>query len=233
MEKHRDWPARSGQIAVGVALFMALAWFDSGCAFNRRTEPPRSATEQLLLSTVADRALQSSNFVLFAHRKVFVETNYFDSYDSGYVLGTVRDALSRAGALLMENESNSDIAVEIRSGALSADSSDSLIGIPSTGLPIPLVGAIPIPELALYKSEDESAYGKIAVLAYATKSREHIYSSGPLVGKSYNNYHKILFISWITTDIPEKKSNPEKGKKYETWFPQYDPANLPPPGPSG
>jgi len=198
----------------------------SGCAFNKRTEPARSATEQLLLSTVADRALQSSNYVLFAGQKVFVDTNYFSSYDSGYALGSVRDGLSRAGALLVTAVTNSDITVEVRAGALSADSNDSLIGVPATGIPIPLVGALSIPELALYKSEDQRAYAKIAILAYATKSREHVFSSGPLVGGAYNNYHKILFISWVTTDIPEKKS-PKHAEKVETWFPQYDPTNLP------
>ena len=216
------------QFAFAIALCVILAGFAAGCAFNEETNPPRSATEQLLMSTVADRALQSSNFACFDGEHVFVVTNYLDGYDVDYALGTVRDALSRAGALLVEQATNSDLTVEVRSGALSIDASDTLIGMPQSGLPIPLAGSLSIPELALYKSQTQYGYAKLALLAYATKSRKHVYSSGPLVAKGYNVYHKILFISWITTDIPEKKGNPKKAAKDQTWFPQYDPSNQPP-----
>ena len=48
---------------------------------------------------------------------------------------------------------------------------------------------------------------KFALLAYATDSREHVFSSGPMLGKAYNKYYKFLgIIQWTTTDIPEKKS---------------------------
>jgi hypothetical protein len=39
-----------------------------------------------------------------------------------------------------------------------------------------------------------------------THSLDHVLSSGPMLGKSYNNYHKLLgAIQWTTMDIPEKK----------------------------
>ena len=137
--------------------------------------------------------------------------------------------MNRAGTLLETNAKDADIIIEARAGALSTDSADTLIGVPSTGLPIPFAGAVSIPEIAFYKSEAQFAYAKIALLAYANQSRAHIYSSGPLVGKSYNKYHNILFISWVFTDIPEKQKKPEKTKKYQSWFPQYDFANMPSP----
>jgi hypothetical protein len=36
----------------------------------------------------------------------------------------------------------------------------------------------------------------------------------------------VLFISWRRTDVPEKYSTTPEIKKYQTWFPQFDPANL-------
>ena len=208
------------------ALFLSLVLLLDGCTTNNNTNPPRSATEQLLLSTATDHALRSANLGLFENRKVFLDTSYFDSYDSKYALGTIRDALSRAGAILEDNATNSDIIVEARSGALSIDNSTFLVGIPSIGAPIPFSGGIQTPELAAYKSQKQRSVAKIALLAYPRESRTHVYSSGPLDGSSHNNHYNFFFVSWIVTDIPEKKSQ-KKAEHYQTWFPQYDPMNLP------
>jgi len=168
------------------------------------TNPPRTFTEQLLLSTAADRALRSASLEMFRGKKVYVDGTYFDSYDSKYVMGAIRDAFSQAGALLASDAASSDIIVEARSGAYSIDFSSTLIGIPTIGVPIPLAGTINIPELALYKHIQQDSLAKFALLAYETKSRDHFYSSGPMVGKSYNYFHKCLCFLWISTDIPEK-----------------------------
>ena len=223
MKTHLKMPEKL--FSTGALLIFTVFLFD-GCATNNTTNPARSATEQLLLSTAADHALQSANLMVFEDRKVFLDTNYFDSYDSKYALGTIRDALSRAGAILEDSATNSDIIVEARSGALSIDSSSFLIGIPSIGAPIPLTGAIQTPELAFYKSQKQRSVAKIALLAFAKQSRMHVYSSGPLDGTSYDNHYKLLFVSWGTTDIPEKHTK-KKAEQYQSWFPQYAPENIP------
>ena len=209
----------------GIILF-------GGCTTNKTTDTARSATEQLLLSTATDRALHSANLMLFANRKVFLDAAYFDSYDSKYVLGTIRDALSRAGALLEDNAANADIIIEPRSGALATDNSQTLFGIPAFGAPVPLAGSVQVPELAFYKAERQKSAAKIALLAFAKVSREHIYSSGPLAGKSYDHRYRILFVAWIRTDIPEKQTTEKKADRYQTWYPQSDVANLPPISPA-
>jgi hypothetical protein len=203
------------------------AFLLGGCTTNKITEPPRTVTEQLLLSTAADHALQTAKLPgIFANRKVFLDATYFDSYDSKYAIGTIRDALSRAGALLQDNATNSDIIIEARSGALSVDSSDRFFGIPKVPIPIPLAGTLETPEVAFYKSHTEKSVAKLALLAFAKASREHVYSSGPLDGKSYDKSHNLLFVSWIRTDIPEKQKKENQSEQYQTWVPQYDPANL-------
>jgi hypothetical protein len=210
-----------------VGMLFIAAFLVGGCTTIRTTDPVRTATEQLLLSTAVDHALQSSNFIAFANRKVFLDTTYFDSYDSKYAIGTIRDALSRAGAFLEDNVTNSDVIMEARSGALSTDDSTYLLGIPSIGVPIPLAGPLQTPELAFYKSDKQHSTAKIALVAYARESRAHVYSSGPLDGKSHNEHYKLLFFTWISTDIPEKQKSKKKTEKYESWLPQYDPANFP------
>jgi hypothetical protein len=181
------------------------------------TEPQRSAAEQLLLSTVSDRAAQSVSLNAFANKKVYFSTNYFDSYDSKYAMGTVRDALSRAGALLVDDEYDAEIVVEARSGALSIDRADSLLGIPAMGLPVPLAGSVSIPEIALYKSNKQYSLAKFALLAYSRESGAHYFSSGPMIGRAYLYYYKFLgFISYTSTDVPEKTKPKKKNPQYQS-----------------
>ena len=197
------------QIAFASAFFI-LALFGGGCATNDVTNPPRSATEQLLISTAADRAMTNADLSVFANKKVFLDASYFDSYDPKYAFGDIRDALSSAGALLVDNITNCDIVVEARAGALSIDYSTSLFGIPNMGIPVPLSGTLSIPQLAFYESQKQDAVAKIALLAYEYKSRRHYYSSGSMLGKTYNYYHKIFMVSWRHTDIPEEQKTEKK-----------------------
>lgn len=194
----------AGRRALAV-LGAAAALFAAGCAQTTLTAPQRSATEQLLLSTAADRAIGSTNLGFFEGKKVFVDTTYFDAYDGKYAIGGIRDALSRAGALLVRNETNSDMVIELRAGALSIDAGSTLVGVPSAGVPVPFAGAVSIPELALFKAQKQYGLAKIALLAYETKGGKHLYSSGPLIGHAYNhNYTFIGFINYSSSDIPAK-----------------------------
>ncbi len=196
---------RNGRILMGATAAVAVLLAGGGCTQTTLTAPQRAATEQLLLSTAAERAIVSTNLSLFNGRKVFLDASYFDSYDSKYAIGTIRDALSRSGALLVSNATNSDIIIEARSGALSIDAAETLIGVPSAGVPVPLAGAVSIPELALFKSQKQFSLAKLALLAYETHGGKHIYSSGPMIGKAYNNYYRFLgFITCTSTDIAAK-----------------------------
>ena len=192
-----------------MAILALPIFIGSGCIQLRQTDPARTATEQLLLSTAADRAIGNASLSEFAHKKVFLDTAYFDSYDSKYALGAIRDALSRGGAILVSDAKDSEVTIEARSGALSTDDKSFLLGVPATGLPIPLAGAVSIPELALYKSQKQLSIAKFALLAYSTQSREHLFSSGPMVGRAYDRYFKIVFFSHHSTDVPEQRKTPK------------------------
>ncbi|HEY1789741.1 MAG TPA: DUF6655 family protein [Verrucomicrobiae bacterium] len=207
-----------------------MAMIFAGCSSQEITSPPRSATEQLLLSTAADQALAEANLSIFAGRKVYFDFTYFDSYDSKYAEGEIRDAFSRAGALMALDNKSADVIVEARAGAYSIDTNTAFLGIPSVPLPIPGTAEEPVtPQVAFYLSQAQISYAKFSLLAFDNKTRTHIYSSGPLNGKAHNTYKAILFISWWSTDVPEKAKG-KKRFKYEIWYPQYDTQNLPPPG---
>ena len=208
----------------GSLLFTALLL--AGCTTNKTTTTARSATEELLLSTATDHALQKTGLENLAGHRVYLDATYFDSYDSKYVLGTIRDAISRAGASLVDNLTNSDVIVEARSGALAINESETLFGIPSIGVPVPLAGTVQTPEIAFYKANTDRSIAKFALLAVKSDSRLHVYSSGPLDGKSFDKHTRFLFLSWVRTDVPEKAKTQQGAQNAQTWFPQYDLSNL-------
>lgn len=218
------------QSALVLAFFAISALLDTGCATNEVTSPPRSATEQLLLSTAADHALATVNLGIFSGQSVFLDFTYFDAYDSKYAEGAIRDAFSRAGATLSTAATNATVIVEPRSGAYSAETNSAFFGIPSIPLPIPSTSETPvIPALPFYTKDEERSYAKIALLAYSEKTHAHIFSSGSLDGTSYKTHRFLLIVSWWRTDLPEEEPNEKKAEEYQTWFPQYDLTNMPPP----
>src|SRR5580698_2149006 len=166
-----------------VIAIILLAFLDSGCQTQEQTSPSRSATEQLLLSTAADRAMAGANLSIFAGRNIYFDFTYFEGYDSKYAEGEIRDTFSRAGALMAPDTKSADIIVEARAGAYSIDTNTAFFGIPNIPLPIPSTSAQPLlPQLAFYQRQSQTSYAKIALLVYSDKTHAHIYSSGPLDG---------------------------------------------------
>jgi hypothetical protein len=196
---------------VGLAVLTLLL---AGCTQTELTRPKRAASEQLLISTAADRALAQADLSMVNGKKIYVEKAYYDSSDREYVLGEVRDLISMRGGFLVQKIEDAELVVEPRSGALSIDSTSSLIGLPSTPTPIPFAGAVQIPEVALYKSEKQFSIAKIALLAYERDSGRHVASSGPLIGRANIKYYKFLgFISFNKTTVPERKKQTKEEKE--------------------
>ncbi|MGV3774596.1 MAG: DUF6655 family protein [Verrucomicrobiales bacterium] len=192
-------------------LSLPALLISTGCVQTRITEPERSGVEQLLISTASDQAVEKMDVSFLSGRRVFVDRQFFEAYDEEYVLGSIRDHMSRNGALLVEDSDSADIIVEARSGALSTDSSSSVIGFPSTSLPIPLAGNFATPELALLKTQKQYSTAKFALLAYERESRRHMHSSGPVTGFANHHYYTVLgLIKFNKTTIPEKKKGADK-----------------------
>lgn len=186
---------------VGAAV---IGFLLTGCHSLTVSEPKRTATEQLLLSTAADRGLQGVGLAPLRGKKVYLEEQYFRSYDQEYILGAIRELISTNGAFLVRERDEADTIVEARSGGLGIDTRTTLFGIPAVPIPIPGAGTLATPEVALYKAELHDSTGKFALLAYDNKSGGHLHSTGTLAGKAYFNHYKILgFINWRRTDIPE------------------------------
>ena len=175
-----------------------------GCTTTRESNPQRTATEQLLISKAAERAAGQMLASFASGTKVFVDAQYFEGLDSKYTVGAIRDQLAKDGAQLIADRGSADVVVEIRSGAQSIDQTSTLFGIPSLDLPIPLSGALKVPEIALFKKAQRLGVASIAMTGYDQKGGSYRFTVGPDNGYSHQTQWTVLiFISWGTNDLNE------------------------------
>jgi hypothetical protein len=194
-----------------VILIVAL----SGCTTTVQTNPPRSAMEELLISTAADRAAMQLAVRIPKDSKVFVDATNFDGTDSKYAIAAIHDSLLKQGAHLVGDKKDAQTVVEIRAGALSTDQKEFLIGIPQFNLPVPLASApLTFPEIALYKSADQKGVAKLGIVDYDAKTGTLIASQEPQYGFAHNLTKTLLiFFSWRDNDVyPDQVEQKDEDK---------------------
>ncbi len=189
-------------VAALAALLVATL---AGCTTVRDTLPPRSATEQLLISDAADRAAAQLTVGLRPATKVYLDSSDFEGYDSKYAIGAITEQVLLRNARLVPDRKSADVVVAIRAGALSVDQNDTLVGIPSISVPVPLAGTLTTPELALFAKHQYRGVAKFAATAYDADTGKIIAASGPSFGFSHRTHWVVLFlIAWNTDDLLPK-----------------------------
>jgi hypothetical protein len=192
---------------VAATLLLAL----SGCVTDRKTDTPRTATEELLVSTAADRAADALSKSIPTHSKLFVDTSDFDATDGKYAIGAIRDALLRRNASLVDKKTDADVVVELRSGALATNDHELLIGIPSFSVPLPFAGPVSTPKIALYDRATQLGVAKFAASDLSAKTGALVASSAPQYGFAHKtDYIVLLFFGWSHEDlIPKGQRDPD------------------------
>jgi hypothetical protein len=201
-----------------VHLTALLALLLPGCTTDRQTDPQRTATEQLLISTAADRAAESLALDIGSDRKAFLDATNFEGIDGKYAIAAIRSSLLRQGTRFVGDRKDADTIIEIRSGALSIDKHETLVGIPSVDIPIPLAGQLGTPEIALYKSEEQEGVAKFAATAYGAKDGAFIAESTPPLSRSHIKKRVVMVVSWIEDDVHNKAATPESRKTQNLTF---------------
>ena len=203
---------------LGLVLLLGSA---AGCVNKQRmTEPIRSVGEQLLLSNSIDRALSELDLEAIGRLKgfkVYLSTVYLQTLDQEYLIGSLRDLLLSSGVLVVDDIAQAEMIVEIRSGANSLDSAAVTAGIAEDqALPNPVTGApIALPELAFFKKQNIVSLTKVALVAYHADSREHVFSSGAVLGGAYERHYQFLgLIRLRFTDVPELRAIKQLKRRY-------------------
>ena len=189
----------------GAIAFVVLALV-AGCTITRDTLPQRSATEQLMISAAADRAAAELTVKLKPDSKVFLDSTNFEGYDSKYAIGAITEQVLEHGARLMPERKDANVVVAIRSGALSINETNHLVGVPAISVPVPFAGTFTIPEMALFSRHQYQGVAKFAATAYDANTGEIIGTSGPRYGFSHRTHWVVLFlISWNSDDLIPKE----------------------------
>lgn len=144
------------------------------------------------MSDAVDRAVASVDFRPLSGRSVFLDDTYLKAAKSpsgfitaDYITSSLRQQMLAANCYLEEDRAKAEYIVEVRVGALGADSHNMIYGVPqSNGLStvasfVPNAPPVPIiPEIAFAKRENEMAAAKIALFAYHRETRQAVWQSG-------------------------------------------------------
>ena len=182
------------QIRVPLGLLLtvcALAGTTGGCATIRTTDPPRTATEQFLLSGAASRAIDQLSSESLRDRRVFLDTTYLGSSQTAneyaFLIGELRAKLLLSGIRLVPKREEAQVLMELRSGGLGIDRLEYLLGIPALYLPqASSSSSVPLatPELAIIKSTKQRGFASVAYVAYWADTGEVVAHSGPFIGRT-------------------------------------------------
>ena len=181
------------------AALIITALLAAGCGQQSQSVPARTAREQLLISTAADRALSRMDYRPLRGKRVFVEPGPLESYEHQYVLSKFKNAVAFYGGLVVQWRAMADVIVELRSGALSMNESSFLFGIPE--IPLIIIGSgFVLPEIALFKRVRQTGEAKLEYFAYDAFDSTLIASSGTRLGSSKATSYTILLIGPFTFD---------------------------------
>jgi hypothetical protein len=182
-----------------VSLLLLLAGYLAGCTTIKRSDTARTGLEQMLVSSAVDRALDRVDWSPIRGAPVFVETKYLDCVDKNYVIIGVHQRLLAAGCTLVEKAEDSAVTMELGSGAVGTDRQESFLGIPEISMP---ASQVAIPKFAIFTREKSHGTAKIAVLAYDTKSKLPVISSGTLARSDHANWSLLGAGPVISGSVP-------------------------------
>ncbi|HEY1922307.1 MAG TPA: DUF6655 family protein [Tepidisphaeraceae bacterium] len=220
-----------GMSAIG--LLAAALFFSNGCATVRVTDPAETATQQFLMSQATRLAIQNVVADQLRDRKVFVDPTYLtivkENSDSLsfkqtpqpylFLLAELRAKLLLSGARLMEKREDAEIVVEPRTGGISVDHLEYLLGLPTLLIPTEGVASVPVqtPELAIVKSTKQYGFASVAFVAYWRDTGELVASSGPFIGRTSRLDYWILGLGPKTIgDIAPAQAPPRSATTQES-----------------
>jgi len=176
--------------------FLLASFVTAGCVGGiRDTTTARTATEILLISTAAERAIAQYDAAALEGKRVFIDEARFDSVDKPYVISALRDHLAGSGVTLVgdkapiskDKKDGADFVLELRNGALGIWDGDFVLGIPQ--LPMAAQGSptIMLPPLYLFRRLSAQGFAKFQFWLYDAANTNFIGRSQDLWGHSYYN----------------------------------------------
>jgi hypothetical protein len=187
------------------SLVSALLLAVSGCGAFRETLPLRSSAEQMILSTAADRSVESMPTDWLDGRTVFVDAANLDCYDKPYVLQRIRHTILTNGGRLAADADSADALLEVASGGLSVDRGSFMLGLPEIPLPLPFATEpVKTPELPIFKLTSYVGRSRMLFSVMDRRTRKQIRELPVCYGRSTVRFWTVPLIGpFESSDIPE------------------------------
>lgn len=186
-----------------------------GCTSTNSSNTARTASEQMLISNAVDQALSKVDFQVFGGRKVFIEEKYLDCADKNYVASSVRHRVLMQGGQLAGKPEEADVILEVRSGAVGTNSSNSFLGIPQMQIP----GMISTPEIKLVNRVNQTGMAKIGLVAYDAKTHQVLGDGGMSLAKSADNNWYVLGIGpWQNGSVKKEIERGQPRYANQPWI---------------
>ena len=202
-----------------------------GCATIRVTDPAETADQLYLESEATRMAVNRVVVDQLRDRKVFVDPTYLTVVQQSaqplsfqqvpqqflFLLAELRAKLLLGGAMLVDKKEEAEIVVEPRTGGISVNRQDFLLGLANVTIPTEGVASVPFttPELAILKTSKQFGFASIAIVAYWRDSGEVAAASGPFVGRTARQDYWIFGFGPNTVGNipPAQKPVPESSGK--------------------
>ena len=187
----------------------------TGCTSTNSSNTARTATEQMLVSNAVDQSLSKVDFQAFGGRKVFVEEKYLDCTDKNYVVSSVRHRVLMQGGQIASKPEEADLILEVRSGAVGTNSSNSFLGIPQIQIP----GMFATPEIKLINRVNQSGTAKIGLVAYDAKTHQVLGDGGMSLAKSADNNWYVFGIGpWQNGSVKSEIERGQPRRSNQPWI---------------
>ena len=206
-----------------IMICSASITFLIGCSTTHRTtQSTRTAVEQLLISESAVRSLpkkSDESIPIPSGSTVTLNTSGLTP-DHALLQEILTGWLGRQGYLIQKDKKNATYRIDVIVSAIGTEEDGTFIGLPPIHSQI-----IPfsLPELAIYKSENQTGYVKFNMNFFEMLTGKFIGSSPNFLADSYyNNYTALLLLSFSSTNIMSPpqlgyfRNNPQNSESTES-----------------
>jgi hypothetical protein len=157
--------------------------------------------EQALLSQSAESSV--AEFEIPAElrgKSYFLVEDQFEAMDGRYVIAQVHQKLLAAG-LKAGGKKTADVYVYPSVGNAAIDDSSLFLGVPALPIPIPNVGSLTLPELALFKLQRQLGRNRMSAYGHHSTGELAFRTATVSSQKYYTRWTILFFVAFRTTDL--------------------------------
>lgn len=183
-----------------IALAACAALLCAGCASTRVSTTERTAVEQALLSRSALDSIQRTTLPEGRSLSFVLDDSELQAIEKEVIKSAIRQHLLVNGFRAVEEDG--DLTVMARANFAAVDDSRTFIGIPAIPIPIPGVGALETPEIALYRRIGQRGRAQIDYYAVDAQDGSLAFSvDGVPAIRGYTRWTLLVVVGFRTTDL--------------------------------